>query len=48
MTESIKSTADNENYDCGVLIDLKKVFDTVSHSNLLKKNETLWYKRYCS
>ena len=39
MTESIKSTIDNGYYNFGVFIDLKKAFDTVNHSILLKKME---------
>ena len=34
MTETIRSTLDNGKYDSGVFINLKKAFDTVSHSNL--------------
>ena len=36
MTETIKKSIDNGKYGCGILIDLKKAFDTVNHTILPK------------
>ena len=37
ITEEIKESIDNGKFGCGIFIDLKKAFDTVNHSILLKK-----------
>ena len=37
LTESIKSSLDNNRVGCGIFIDLQKAFDTVNHDILLKK-----------
>ena len=47
ITESIRSAIDNDNYACGVFIDLQKAFDTVNHDILLGKTKTLRYTRKC-
>ena len=54
ITETIKKTLDNNNYGCGVFIDLRKAFDTVNHGILLQKLEhygirdsaSSWFKSY--
>jgi len=37
ITESIRYSLDNNEFGCGIFIDLKKAFDTVNHSILLLK-----------
>ena len=39
LVEYIKEKIDNNNYVCGVFIDLQKAFDTVDHNILLHKLE---------
>ena len=56
MTEKIRNTIDNGNYGCGIFIDLKKAFDTVNHSILLRKLDRYgiigislqWFESYLS
>ena len=38
ITESIRNSTDNNEFGCGIFIDLKKALDTVNHSILSKLN----------
>ena len=54
ITEKIKDSIENGKFGCGVFIDLKKAFDTVNHTILIKKLEQYgikntsleWFKSY--
>ena len=37
ISESIRQSIDNNEFGCGIFIDLKKAFDTVNHAILLTK-----------
>ena len=37
ITESIHNSTENNEFGCGIFIDLKRAFDTVNHSVLLSK-----------
>ena len=56
ITEAIRNTLDDRKYQCGVLIDLQKAFDTVNYDILLSKLEhygirgtlLIWFQSYLS
>ena len=56
ITEKFKTSIENGKLGCGIFIDLKKAFDTVNHSILIKKLEHYgvrgtsleWFKSYLS
>ena len=56
ITEQIKCSIEKGMYGCGIFIDLKKAFDTVNHSILLRKlehygireNSLHWFTSYLS
>ena len=37
LTESIRSSLDNNRFGCGIFINFQKAFDTVNHDILLSK-----------
>ena len=45
LIEDITQSLDSHRHTIGVFIDLKKAFDTIDHSILLKKIKPLWIKR---
>ena len=56
ISESIRQSIDNNEFGCGIFIDLKKAFDTVNHAILLTKLNHYgirdvvhgWFKSYLS
>ena len=56
LTESIKQFIDSGKVECGIFLDLQKVFDTVNHKILLDKlehygirgNALKWFQSYLS
>ena len=44
LNEMIQSTLDQDQFACGVFIDLQKVFDAVDHKILLSKMNHYWIK----
>ena len=42
IVNTIQGNMDKGMYSCGIFIDLKKAFDTVNHTLLLKKIMSLW------
>ena len=37
ITETIRQSIDNNEFGCGIFVDLKKAFDTVNHAFFLTK-----------
>ena len=46
ITEQIRRSIDNNEYGCGVFIDLKKAFDIVNHSILFDRKQYVTAREY--
>ena len=48
LIKKIREALHNNNFACGIFIDLQKAFDTVDHNILLQKLANNWFNSYLS
>ena len=48
ITEKLKESVEKGKFGCGIFIDLRKAFDTVNHSILLKNWNIMVSREYFS